>query len=61
MESLVEKYWLRWRDCVAASRYREWHEIKDELAAEDQFAMENDMETEFWCWKCKHCDCDMHR
>ena len=61
MESLVEKYWLRWRDCVAARRYRDWREIQDELADEARFAIENDMETEFWCWNCKHSDCEKHK
>ena len=58
---LAEKYFWRWRDCVAATRYREWREMQDELAAEAQFAMENDMETEFWCWNCKHSVCDIHK
>uniref|UniRef100_A0A6C0B0D0 Uncharacterized protein n=1 Tax=viral metagenome TaxID=1070528 RepID=A0A6C0B0D0_9ZZZZ len=59
--ALAEKYFWRWRDCVAARIYREWREMQDELAAEAQFAMENDMETEFWCWNCKHSVCDIHK
>ena len=58
---LEEKYWWRWRDCVAARRYREWKEIQDDLAAECEYAIQNDMETEFWCLKCKHSECDEHK
>jgi len=59
--ALAEKYFWRWRDCVARSRYLEWREIQDELAAEAEFAMNNDMETEFWCLNCKHSECDRHK
>jgi hypothetical protein len=59
--TLAEKYYWRWRDCVAARIHREWKEIQDELAAECEFAMENDMETEFWCLNCKHSDCGIHK
>ena len=58
---LAEKYWWRWRDCVAARRYREWCEFQDELTAEAEFAMNNDIETEFWCLNCKLSDCDRHK
>jgi len=58
---LAEKYFFRWRDIIAGRRYREWREIQDEFAAECEFAMKNDMETEFWCWNCKHSDCDVHK
>ena len=61
MISLSEKYFWRWRDVIAGRRYQEWCEIQDELAAEAQFAMNNDMETEFWCWNCKHSECDRHK
>ena len=60
MNPLAQKYYWRWRDCVARSRYLEWREIQDEFAAECEFAMNNDMETEFWCWNCKHSCCDRH-
>jgi hypothetical protein len=69
--ALAEKYFWHWRDCVAATRYREWwkeiqeelewKEIKEELEAEAEFAMENDMETESWCWNCKHSECTVHK
>ena len=58
---LEEKYWWIWRDRVAARRYREWREIQDDLEAECEYAMLNDMETEFWCWNCKHSSCDRHK
>jgi len=61
MESLAEKYWSRWRDCVDRSRYIEWKEIQEELAAEAKFAIENDMETEFWCVNCKYSECKIHK
>jgi hypothetical protein len=55
---IAKKYFLRWREIIAD---RKWYKIQDELAAEAQFAMNNDMETEFWCWNCKHSDCDRHK
>ena len=58
---LEEKYWWRWRDCVAARRYREWREIQDDFEGEYEYAMLNDVETEFWCWNCKHSSCDIHK
>ena len=61
MDSLSEKYFWRWRDVIAGRRYQEWCEIQDELASEAQFAMNNDMETEFWCWNCKHSECERHK
>lgn len=61
MDSLSEKYFWRWRDVIAGRRYKEWCEIQDELQGECEFAMNNDMETEFWCWNCKHSECDRHK
>ena len=63
MISLSEKYFWRWRDVIAGRRYQEWCDFQDELAAEAEFAMKNAsvMETEFWCWNCKHSECDRHK
>jgi len=58
---LGEKYYWMWRDIVARSRFRQWKEIEDELAAECEYAIQNDMETEFWCVNCKHSECTVHK
>lgn len=39
---------------------KKFNEIKKEMVDENTFAMENNMDSVFWCWNCQHSDCDRH-
>ena len=37
-----------------------WTDARQEERNDDEFAANNDMEPEYWCWQCKYGDCDRH-
>ena len=40
--------------------YEEWCEHREESIAEETFARESGMDSVYWCWNCKHSDCQIH-
>ena len=38
----------------------EFYELKQEYEDEDEFACDNNMEPEYYCWNCKYSDCKIH-
>jgi len=58
MGDIVQKYWWIWRDIVQEKRF---NEMKDEFDKEIEYAVENFMDSEFWCWNCKYSECEQHR
>jgi hypothetical protein len=56
----ISYYFNLWRTKVLFKHYDDWcEECKDELL-EQKFAMENDMESIYWCWNCKYNECELH-
>jgi hypothetical protein len=41
-------------------RYDEWCELHREELAEEEYAMNNGMDSVHWCWNCKYSDCYIH-
>jgi len=60
MSSISKKYFSKWLDIIAIRKYNEWHENLNEEIAESDFAAKNGMNSELWCWNCKHSECDIH-
>ena len=60
---MASKYFYRWREFVNDSRERrkEWEEIHNEEIEENEFASEYLMDPVYWCWNCKHSDCERHQ
>jgi hypothetical protein len=60
---MASKYFYRWRELVDASRERrkEWQEIHNEEIEENEFASEYLTDPVYWCWNCKHSDCERHQ
>jgi hypothetical protein len=58
---LAKKYYFKWREIIENNRYNEWKEIQDELDNEIDFAVQEFMESEHWCWNCKYSECEVHK
>jgi hypothetical protein len=56
----LRRVFNHWKRVVDERRYDMWSETHDETLKEAYFARENDMDTIYWCWNCKHSDCDIH-
>jgi hypothetical protein len=59
MESLKELF-KTWRQNASFARYDRWCEDHADQLLEEQFARDNAMDSEHWCWGCKYSDCDRH-
>lgn len=46
-----------WRDKVLHRKYDDWCEQVDEELAEMEYAANENMDSVYWCWNCKHHDC----
>ena len=58
-------YFEKWKELVLFRRYDRWsqeflNEIKNEELDEINYAVENDMDSIYWCWNCKYSDCYIH-
>ena len=49
-----------WKAYITKIRYERFQEIYDEERAENEYARKNNMDPIYWCWNCKHGDCDQH-
>ena len=58
-QEIAMAYFLKWRSLVSARQYDRWCEHQEEEASEQQYA-EKFMEPVYWCWQCKHGDCERH-
>ena len=57
----IKYYFKLWRSKVQTfKRYNEWCELYQEELAEEEYAMNNGMDSVHWCWNCKYSDCDIH-
>ncbi len=56
----IHFFFKKWRQAVEFRKYDEWCENKREEQEEEEFACENGMDSELWCWNCKHDSCDIH-
>lgn len=61
MEVSIHFFFKKWQQAVEFRKYDEWCENKREEQEEEEFACENGMDSELWCWKCKHDSCDIHK
>ena len=52
-------YFNLWRT-NANKRKREYEEYYEESIAEETFARESGMDSEYWCWNCRYSDCQIH-
>ena len=59
MESIRELFKI-WRQKTYFARYDQWCEEHADELLEEQFARDNNMDSEYWCWGCKYSDCDRH-
>ena len=57
---LAKKYFNRWCEFVTFKRYDKWCDILEEELEEQDYARENNLEPIYWCWKCRHDECDIH-
>ena len=63
--TLAGIYFKKWIDYVSFKRYDRWceeffNEIKEEELGEVKYSIENDMDSIYWCWNCKHSECEVH-
>ena len=57
----IKYYFKLWRSKVQTfKRYNEWCELYQEELAEEEYAMNNGMDSVDWCWNCKYSDCNIH-
>lgn len=61
MSELLQEYWNKWREFVDTKKKEEWSEIQDEFDREIEFAVQNFMDSEIWCWNCKYSECEVHK
>lgn len=40
--------------------YDEWCEIHQEELDEQEYAVQNEMPSVYWCWNCQYNDCKVH-
>jgi hypothetical protein len=53
-------YFKKWKRFSLLSRYDWWCDIHNEELMEQNYAEQNKMDSVYWCWNCKHSDCDQH-
>ena len=49
-----------WRDNIMYRKYDRWCEIQEEQIEEDSYARKTGMDSVYWCWNCRHSDCNVH-
>jgi hypothetical protein len=55
----MKKYFSKWRIFVSSQKYDRWCEEHEEEINEIVYAQKN-LEPIYWCWKCKHSECEEH-
>ena len=55
------KYFYHWLYQVRLIKAKkQWEEDQLEELEEREYAIANDEDPIYWCWNCKHSDCDRH-
>ena len=60
MVSILRKYFDIWRDNIMYRKYDRWCEIQEEQHDDESYARKTGMDSVYWCWNCRHSDCDVH-
>jgi hypothetical protein len=51
---------LNYKNKKTSKEYDQWCDINNERIDEEYYAITNNMDSIYWCWKCKYSDCDIH-